>query len=186
MVAKNQTFRLDNLTLDVLEKLASATGISRTEVVRRGVHTLGGLLMEASRESHDSLTALRERFGDDAEMVVAVFADDDGRPQGGVKINGETPEDVRVVPVVIVGSSEAHLFLDFGSEPDALWRRDGEPFVALAGDEVLLIPYRHALLSIGKLPWPPQSVGLVFPLGDLSRDTRTDEIGAKRLETVGA
>lgn len=163
MAMETTAFRLDEVMLKLLGRLAEIYEISRSRVVRQSVTTLAALQNAAADDSYDTVTALAERYGDDAEIVIGVREGADGIPEGRVLVNGESVDDVRVIPAVSLGTEWCFLFLEVEGTP----KRD-PVFVTTSDDEAMML--RHARLSAGRLPWPPDPdnrLGLVMRLKEM-------------------
>jgi hypothetical protein len=156
------TFRLDPPTLELLDVMQTAHGISRAQVVRQAVAAIVALSQSAQRDALAKLHALRERYGDDARLMVTVSEGADGQPLAHLVIDGAGPEDARAFPVVIEGTDHCVVFLD------VIGDYEGEqPVLARIGDEALLVP--PAQFPLGELPWPPRKdLGIVLRLGDVN------------------
>lgn len=156
-------FRLDEAVIRFLDDMAARAGFTRSDAVRQSAQAAAGILEGARRQSITRLLALRERFGEDAELTVAVSMANDGTPLGHIDIDGEAPEGVRAVPVVIPGSNKALVVLNIPGLGHV-----GESVLARFGDEYVFIP--EARFPIGELPWPPDSrTALVIHLRDIDR-----------------
>jgi hypothetical protein len=155
------SFRFDQPFLEFLERMATAHGLSKTEVVRQSTLIVGALFAEARANALADLAALRERYGDDAELLCAVEIGSNGIPVGKVAIDLELVDDVLVRPYVDQQAGVAHLYLDVTRE-----RAEGPNHVPF-GREWLFVP--RPQIPIGQLPWPPRKdLGLKVRLGDLA------------------
>jgi hypothetical protein len=154
------SFRFDEPFLDFLERLATSHGMSKTDVVRQSTLTVGALFAAARADALADLAALRERYGDDAELRCGVDVASNGIPVGWVTIDGDPTDDVRVRPYVDQQAGVAHLYLDVTRE-----RAEGPNHVPF-GKEWLFVP--RPQMPVGELPWPPQRQVLEIQLGKLA------------------
>ena len=172
------TFRLDEVFLDGLEKMAESHGVSRAEIVRQAVAALAGSFEVARNDAFNDLATLRARYGDDAQLIVSLAADADGNPETRVAIDGVALDDVRIFPVPAAGGNEVHVFLEVEHD-------DRAPLLVRVGSEALLIP--RARMPIGELPWPPDPTrGIVIRLGDLDVILDAPEAAPSQGEKVEA
>jgi hypothetical protein len=160
MVKATTTFRFDEPFLDFLERMATAHGLSKTEVVRQSTLIVGALFAAARADALADLAALRERYGDDAELRCGIRVASNGIPVGWVVIDGEPTDDVRVRPYVDQRAGVAHLYLDVTRE------RAEAPNHVPFGKEWLFVP--RPQMPIGELTWPPTGEQLIILLGELA------------------
>jgi hypothetical protein len=155
------SFRLDQPFLEFLERLATSHGLSKTEVVRQSTLIVGALFAEAQRNALADLAALRERHGDDAELLCTVEIGSNGIPVGMVVIDGEPVDDVHARPYVDQQAGVAHLYLEVTRE------RAESPNHVPFGNEWLFVP--RPQMPMGELPWPPRKDLIIkIRLGDLA------------------
>jgi hypothetical protein len=93
------SFRLDEPFLQLLEGLAAENGLSKTELVRESVTNHNRLLAEGFRNLLADVAALRERYGDNPELLCMVEMGSDGTPVGKVVIDMKHVEDVVAHPL---------------------------------------------------------------------------------------
>jgi hypothetical protein len=154
------SFRFDEPFLEFLERFATSHGLSKTDVVRQSTLIVGALFASARADALADLAALRERYGDDAELRCGVGVASNGIPVGWVVIDGEPTDDVRVRPYIDQQAGVAHLYLEVTRE-----RAEGPNHVPF-GKEWLFVP--RPQMPVGELNWPPQKEELRIRLGDLA------------------
>jgi hypothetical protein len=163
MAMETTAFRLDQLGQKLVARLAEVYEISKGKVMRQALGVLAQLQIAAGNDSYSTVAALVERYGENAEIHIAVFEQEDGLPSAGLTIDGQAVDDVRVLPVVDLGSDSCYVFL----EVDGAAQHD-PVFITTGADEAMMV--RQARLSAGKLPWPPDPdnrLALVMRLGEL-------------------
>jgi hypothetical protein len=167
--APTTTFRFDTEFLQFLDATAAQFGSNRTQVLRSSALIVAALFREARTNALADLAWLRERYGDDAELLCGVEAQADGTPLARVLIDGKAPDDFRVRPLVDYAGGVAHLYLDVFSRD----RGEAPNILPFAGEWLWIEgPLR---LPLGELPWPPQqNIAIKIRLGDLA-DLQLDE-----------
>lgn len=152
-------FSLDDESAGFLDRVAEALGVSRAQAVREAIATSAALLAAARQQTVERLAVVRERYGDEAKLIVLVSEGEDGEVLGHVIIDGQELEDVRAVPRVHDG--RVLLFLN------VLGAGEARPSVLAGfGSETILIP--EARVPLGELPWPADPTrALVVRLGDI-------------------
>jgi hypothetical protein len=148
MAMETTAFRLDEVGRKLVARLAEVYEVSKGKVMRQALGLLAQLQIAAANDSYSTVAALVERYGEGAEIHIAVFETDDGLPSGGITIDGKAVDDVRAVPVVDLGSDSCYVFLDVAGTA-----HHDPVFVTTGDDEAMMV--RHARLSAGRLPWPP-------------------------------
>ena len=163
-------FRLDEQVIGFLDAIAERGG-NRSKAVRQAAQAAAGILLAARRQSISRLLAIRERFGPDAQVTAWVSQNEDGDPLGHLLIDGEEPEGVRAVPLLIPGG--VLLFLNV----PGIWN-PAESVLARFGDQYAYIP--EAAFPLGQLPWPPDPrKGIVMKMADLDQVIDTDPMLAE-------
>lgn len=163
MPLTTRSIRLDETGQKLLARLAEVHEISRGKVMRQALGVLSQLQIRAADDSYSTVTALVERYGENAEIHIAVFERDNGLPTAGLTIDGKAVDDVHALPVVDLGSDSCYVFLEVTGAPE-----HDPVFITTGNDEALMV--RQARLSAGKLPWPPDPdnrLALVMRLGEL-------------------
>ena len=176
MVAKRMfNFRLEETVVRFLDDLATRAGFTRSEAVRQSAQVANALLLGAREQSIARLAALREQYGDDAQLIAVATEGEDGKPRGHLVIDGEELRDARAVPALDEKRGRVSLFLNMPDlQPEAV-------VLATLGDERIYIP--ELSFSLGELPWPPDPTkGLVIRLGDLDRIIENDPMLAESVE----
>ncbi len=170
MATKLYNFRLDELVIGLLDRMSALLGINRSQAVRQSVAVAGAILQSSRSASIARLTALRDRYGDDAKLMVRAFAGEDGDARAQLVIDGEMPDGLVVFPVTVEAESKVLIFLSFARD----WTTFADfPVLARLGDASVLIP--EALLPLGELPWPADPTkGIVIRLGDLDQIISAD------------
>ncbi|HKH28383.1 MAG TPA: hypothetical protein VKA61_08600 [Sphingomicrobium sp.] len=164
--AHHFNLRIDDQANKLLDRIAKRFSISRAQAVRQGLAIAVSLVRVAQQQSLAGLAALRERYGDEARLILSVSQGADGTARGHVLIDGHEPEDVEVNPVPVNG--KVLIFLNLNS---GLAFR--EQALAIFGNEKILVS--EARYPLGELPWPPDPRrGLVITLGDLDRIITAD------------
>jgi hypothetical protein len=163
MAMETKAFRLDELGQKLVARLAEIYEISRGKVMRQALGVLAQLQIAAGNDSYSTVAALVERYGENAEIHIAVFERDNGLPTAGLTIDGKAVDDVRALSVVDLGSDSCYVFLEVDDTP-----AHDPVFITTGADEAMMV--RDARLSAGKLPWPPDPdnrLALVMRLQDL-------------------
>jgi len=165
VVTKLYNFRLEDSVIGLLDRIATVLGITRSRALRQSVAAAGAILQAAQQQSIARLVALRERYGDDAKLIVSVVMRAvDENPLAALTIDGEVPDDVRAVPIVAEGTGTVLVFLNVVLGEGEF----SEMVLASFGEEQVLIP--DLRLPLAKLPWPPDPTkGIVIRLGDLDQ-----------------
>ncbi|MBA2741252.1 MAG: hypothetical protein H0U46_04500 [Actinobacteria bacterium] len=173
-MTETTTFRFPTKFHELIRRLSKTLNTSRTEVIQQSVTLTAALLAEASRESYADLFELRALYGNDARIVIGVFAEDD-QPVGRVIINGKPVDDVIARPFVDTAAGEAHMFLD------VVRPHTTNPNFAKIGDEALFIA--HPRFPVGSLPWPPRAnLAIVLELADIERLHEAEQAARTPLE----
>jgi predicted transcriptional regulator len=156
---KSYNFRLEDEVVGLLDRMARALGITRSEALRQSIAAGAALLKAADGQSVERLKALREQEGDDAVLTVAVGVGEDGGPVGYALIDGQPKENVRAVPALV--GDRVFLFLNLPN----LGPFEPRVFANFANTGVFA---PDVSFPLGALPWPPDpGRGFVFRLGDL-------------------
>jgi hypothetical protein len=158
------SFRLDEPFLQLLEGLAAENGLSKTELVRESVTNHNRLLAEGFRNLLADVAALRERYGDNPELLCMVEMGSDGTPVGKVVIDMKHVEDVVAHPLADTDAGLAYVFLEVTRE-----RREAPTLlrVGKTGPQWLFLP-EQPKIPIGALPWPPRKDKIRLRLGELA------------------
>jgi hypothetical protein len=161
------TFRFPAAFHNMLGLMANWVKASRTEFIQKSVILTAELLNDASLRAHTDLAELRERYGDDARILIGVL-EEDGQPVAGVTINGEHVDDVHARPYVDEDAGEAHVFLEVVRWPPA----EHAHFMPI-GEEALFVAYPR--FPVGALPWPPKpNLGIVIELDKVNWTSKAE------------
>jgi hypothetical protein len=169
-------FRLEEPVIYLFDEIARRAEFTRSAAVRQTAQAAAGVLLAARQQSVTRLVALRNRYGDDAQLTLTVVADEDGSPRGHLVIDGQVPDDATAVAVVVPDSGRAILYVDVpGAAHPAEW------LLARYGGYGVLV--RDALLPVGDMAWPPRpKEGIVIRLGDLDKVIAADPMLAEPVE----
>jgi hypothetical protein len=154
-MSRTTTYRLDDETIDRINRLSTDLGLTKTSVVMGGVATIEALLGTAAADVTATLQVIRERHPDADELTIDVTQTPDGRARALARIDGEEYADLGARAVIV--EDTAHVFLQ-GVEGKA-------EVVQTFGNEVLLIRPQY---PVGQLPWPPQNLRIVLRLRDIA------------------
>jgi len=167
-------FRLDEAVVRFLDELAARAGFTRSDAVRQSAQAAAGILEAARRQSISRLALLRERYGDEGQLIAVVSQGENGTPLGHVVIDGEEiTEGVRAVPILTPNGKASLVFLNISGA----WNVN-ESVLARFGDEYVYIP--EARFPLGELPWPPDPrKGIVMRLGDIDKIVEADPMLAE-------
>jgi predicted transcriptional regulator len=147
---RTTTFRLDDETLDRLERLSKDLGLTKTSLVVGGVATIETLLGMAAADVTATLDVIRERHPDAQELTIDLLQVD-GKARAFARIDGDEYAEIGARAVIV--DDTAHLFLQLPEGKAEL--------VQTFGNEVLLIRPQY---PVGRLPWPPQNLRIVLRL----------------------
>ena len=169
MPTKHTTFRLDDSFLAELAALSEALDVPRTEVVKQGITAFRDLILFAQTDAARLLTALRDRYGADAQVMVTVDVTD-GEPEEHVTVDGSNAPDLAAIAIKSADGERVFLLLD----PVGL-----ATVLVAVGNDALAVRPRFA---IGDLPWPPRGRAIVLSLKDLEPAVSADPSKLERIE----
>jgi hypothetical protein len=170
---RNVTYRLEEPDIALIDAWADALGMSKTDVIRLGIGTLGNLIRVAQADATAALEVIRERYGADAEVSIWVTPDKDGEPVAHVQVDRREPSDLSARAMKSRHGDAVLVFLDLSDHYAELQ--------VPIGDDALWVRPRF---PVGKLPWPPQNYRIVLSVKDLA-PTVPAEVSS-RLEKVEA
>ncbi len=173
-MARNVSYRLEESEIRLIDGLAEAVGISKTEVIRLGIKALRDLIVVAQADAGAVLEVLRDRYEPDAEVAIWVTEGADGEPEAHVRISGAEPADLGARALKSSRGDSVLLFLD----PSNTYADLAVP----VGDKDAV--WVRPRFNVGELPWPPQPLRIVLSLGDVA-PTASPEMSI-RLEQVEA
>jgi len=136
------TFRFDPATLDLIDGLARARSVSKTDLLRSAVELLHDSLVVAAADANAMLEVIRERHPDADNVVVDVSPGRDGRPQATALVDGKEVPDIGAHAAVV--NRKAYVFLTIV---------DGAASIAVPiGDDALLVRPQFSIAD--PMPWP--------------------------------